>query len=115
MLEWKVIIGNFNSGEIEQYNVFRHYGFMQDLIKIKKKYGGDREKFTDEVRTSLRYFYWAKCEWEVIVSHWPGNSERFHDKKIDVYDQVAMNFDRFMDYLWEHKSEIGKKVKEDAG
>ena len=110
MLEWNVYYGNFNSREIETYNVFRHYGFVEQCRKELRKYKDDREGFLKEVRGWLMYFFWSKCEWEVIIQQWP-NNERFHDKKIDVYDQVIMNWDKFADYLWENRKELGKKPK----
>ena len=121
MLEWNVFIGGFNSREIEVHNVFNHYGFWKDLVKIAKKYKNhvlpddlkiqieaeaqDKAEFAEEVRRSLMYFYWSKCEWEVIIEHWPQH-EGWHDKKVDVYEQVRMNWDHFIDYLWEHRREI---------
>lgn len=105
MLTWNVIYGNFNSREIEIYNIFRHWAFKQDCVKAAKKFMDNKESFADEVRKSLMYYFWSKCEWEVIVQHWP-NNERFHDKKIDVYSQVMMNWDIFIDYLWEHRKEL---------
>lgn len=43
----------------------------------------------------------GECEWEIIVSHWP-LSERFNDKKIDVYEQVMLNWEVFITYLWNY-------------
>ena len=110
MLEWNVYYGNFNSREIETYNVFHHYGFVEKCRQELKNYKDDREGFLKEVRSWLMYFFWSKCEWEVIIQHWP-NSEGFHDKKIDVYDQVTMNWNKFADYLWENRKELRKKPK----
>lgn len=109
MLTWNVIYGNFNRGDIETFNIFNHGGFVEDCKKAAKKHKDDKEAFAKEVRSSLMYYYWSKCEWEVIVSHWPPSehhSERFRDEKIDVFDQVTMNWDIFIDYLWEHKKEL---------
>lgn len=102
---WNVIYGNFNSKIIETHNVFNHYGFLEDCRKAAKKYKNDRDGFLKEVRNSLMYYYWAKCEWEVIVSHWP-QSDRMRDEKVDVYDQVMMNWDVFSDYIWTHRKEL---------
>ena len=43
------------------------------------------------------YYMWSKSEYEIIVSPWVGRAE---DIKIDVYSQVHMNWDRFVDYVW---------------
>ena len=125
MLEWNVFVGGFNSREIEVRNVFNHHGFWNDLVKIAKKYNkarilpddlriqieaekADKESFAEAVRTSLMYYYWSKCEWEVIIDHWP-QRDGWNDRKVDVYEQVSMNWDRFIDYLWEHRREIKAK------
>lgn len=39
------------------------------------------------------YYYWSKCEWEVIISAWPPRDGS--DKKIDVYSQLKANWDLF--------------------
>ena len=33
--------------------------------------------------------------------------------KVDIYTQVMMNIDHFIDYLWDHKEEI-KELNEEA-
>ena len=32
--------------------------------------------------------------------------EKCNEMKIDIYDQVKMNWDAFREYLWNHKNEI---------
>ena len=108
MLEWNVYVGNFNAKKIETHNVFHHTRFVEDCRAAAKKYKGDKAAFAEEVRHSLMYYYWSKCEWEVIISHWPP-VQRFQSTKVDVYDQVMLNWDRFIDYLWENRKELGKK------
>ena len=146
MLCWNVYVGDFNSGEIKLYNIFNHWAFYDDCVKVKKRFKDDREGFAKEVRSSLMYYFWSKCEWEVVLQHWPSGElyglrktftmeemyhglkypegkilaapdkrfqvrvfpehNRFNDKKIDVYEQVMNNWDIFIDYLWEHRSEL---------
>lgn len=108
-LVWNVIIGGTNSRKIEVHNVFDHYGLWNDLIKAKRKCKGDRAVFEEELRRSMMYYYWSKCEWEVIVDHWP-HHDSWQEEKIDVYDQVKMNWDIFADYVWNNKAKI-KKVE----
>ena len=80
MLCWNVYVGGFNSGEIRLFNVFNHYRFYQDCLKAKKKFREDKEGFANEVRKSLMYHYWSKCEWEIILDHWP-NGEFYEMRK----------------------------------
>ena len=71
MLCWNVYVGDSNSGEIKPFNVFNHYGFYHDCLKAKKKYKEDKAGFAEAVKHSLMYYYWSKCEWEIVLQHWP--------------------------------------------
>ena len=107
-LVWNTIYSDFNARRIRVYNVFGHYGFLVDCQKNAKKNKDNKEAFAEQLRRDLMYHFWSKCEWEVIVSHWPprdGGAE----EKIDVYDQVRLNWNIFLDYAWEHRKEF--KVK----
>ncbi len=110
MLEWNVYVGDFNGRVIEVHNIFDHGSFYNDCLKNKRKNGKDRETFFEEMRRDLMYYYWSKCEWEIILQHWPPR-EDFKDLKIDVYDQVRLNWDAFTDYVWAHLGEL-KKIRE---
>ena len=102
-LVWNVYISDFNAKNIKQYNIFNHYSFREDCKKVKK--GVPFDKFKEEVKKSLMYFFWSKCEWEIFLEDWPPH-ESFKKKKIDVYQQVMMNFDLFMAYLWNNKEKL---------
>lgn len=104
MLEWNVLYEDWNTREITSFNIFNHSGFYNDCKRYADEYKDDKWKFAKEVRNSLMYYFWSKCEWEVIVSSWPPIKE-FKDKKISVFDQVDMNWNIFIEYLWEHKGE----------
>ena len=105
MLCWNAYVGDFNTREIEPYNIFGHYGFKHEAAKAAKKFKDDKDAFADEVRRSLMYFFWSKCEWEVIIDHWPHN-DRFKDLKVDVYDQVLQNWELFVDYVWNNRENL---------
>lgn len=105
MLEWNVYYQDINRRKIMRHNVFDHSGFREDLAKAVKKYK-EREEFEKEVRSSLMYWYWSKCEWEIILSGWPPSKDGEEEIKIDVFEQIMLNRQRFMDYLWENKKEI---------
>lgn len=44
------------------------------------------------------YYFWAKCEYEVIVSAWPPKDGT--DRKIDIYTQLKENWDIFRDIIF---------------
>jgi len=98
-MHWNVIICDFNGRRITEYDVFDHSRFAEDVRKAYKNHRGDFAAFADEVRRSLAYFFWSKCEWEVIVSAWPP-SDRVPERKVDVYEQVMLNWDAFAAYAW---------------
>ena len=107
MIQWNVYIEDFNNKRIEIYNVLNHGGFLKDVQKAIKKFKNDKEAFEKEVKSSLMYYYWSKCEWEIILSSWPERKD-FKEEKIDVYDQVMLNWDVFINYLWDNQKEILK-------
>lgn len=49
--------------------------------------------------------YWSKCEWEIILSPWPPRDGE-QDIKVDVYDQIKINWDHFVDYVWNERKNI---------
>ena len=59
--------------------------------------------FEKEVRSYLRYYFGSKCEWEIVVTTWPARlidaSELEVSQKLDVYEQVMMNWQPFIEYL----------------
>lgn len=55
----------------------------------------------EEVKRLLQYSFWAKAEYEIMVNL----LFRKEEYKIDVYEQVMLNFDLFYEYLisnWKH-------------
>ena len=136
-LKWYVFYHDWNSNKICPTNVLRHSSkFVDGLLEAKRKYKNDYLKFAEEIRMSLQYAYWSKSEHETIITSWPpfideeefnrlievkedgkrNGFKRFYesvnltcDYKIDIYMQVMLNWDRFIDYLWSNKRKITKK------
>ena len=110
-----------------------------NLKKQLKKEGkeDDFATFEDSVKRSLMYFYWSKFEWEIVLTSFPPyidseeldrlvkerderlkKYENFYRectnlecyKKVDVYSQINLNWNQFINYLWENRKLI-KKVK----
>jgi hypothetical protein len=44
------------------------------------------------------YYFWAKCEYEVIVSGWPPRDGS--ERKIDIYTQLKENWDIFKELVF---------------
>ena len=104
-LTWNVYYEDFNARKIVKFNIFQHSGFYEDCYNAAKKYKDDKEQFAAAIKRSLHYYYWCKCEWEIILTAWPP-SHNFHDEKIDVSDQVELNWNVFIDYLWDNKGAL---------
>ena len=108
MLEWKVLVSDFNGKEINEYNVFDHMRFYEDCKKNARKNIHNYDEFCKNLRIDLAYYFWAKCEWEIIVTDWPRGEKSI---KIDVYEQVMLNWDHFCDYVWSHGAELRRREK----
>ena len=112
MLTWNVYIDDWNGKRIEVFNIFDHHGVREDLSKAVRKFK-DKESFADALRRTLMYYYWSKCEWEIILDSWPERKD-FRQEKIDVYDQVSLNWEAFVDYVWANRKELTKKESGDG-
>ena len=125
MLVWNVYMEDFNGRCIKEYNIFNHSSFHNDLVKALKPYqkiynnvttslkdinGKEYEKLKESIRCCLMYNFWCKCEYEIILSDFPPH-DNFEDKKVDIYSQVMLNFDVFVDYIWRNKKSFKKLIK----
>ena len=69
---------------------------------FKKRY--TKERFLLELEHEADYFFRAQIEWEMlfppmnIAKHSKYNALAWY--KIDVYEQLRVNWERFADYMW---------------
>lgn len=98
-MHWNVIFEDFNGRRIDTFDIFKHGRFADDVRKAYRRHRDDFGAFGEDVRRSLMYYFWSKCEYEVIVSAWPP-SDRVRERKVDVYEQVMLNWDVFIEYVW---------------
>lgn len=136
-LSWNVF--RYNGKDIETFNIFNHSSFYKEVIGITKKYSQSKKVFADKIINVLYYYFWCKCEHEIILTSFPTyvsdeglkKMEADRDKylqdygrcnfvhpyldtelKVDIYTQVMVNRVHFIDYLWNHKEEI-KELNEE--
>lgn len=102
-MEWNVFYYNINSRKITPYNIFQHGGFSK-MVEKHFAYSENKEEFSEELKSSLAYFFWCKSEYEIVVSPWCGGTTK-EAIKVDIYKQVMMNWDRFVDYVWGCKND----------
>ena len=97
-MEWMVYFYNINKNKIESYNIFNHYGFIEYAKKHIKKYN-NKDEFADEIKKELRYYFWSKAEWELIIEvkdnrislyPWCGCKE---PEKVKIYVTDDKSFD----------------------
>lgn len=100
-LTWNVFYHDFNKGKIIKFNIFDHGGFKKEVQDHLQKCKTLQE-FEKELSTSLMYYFWAKCEYEIIIGPWIGSAK---EVKIDIYTQVRLNWEIFRDYVWNSRKE----------
>ena len=129
-LEYYVYYYNFNSHSIKKFNIFNHGRFLEDVKKDLRECETKKE-FAEELYKDLIYYFWSKAEWEVVITPCIPrisiselnrlNEEREKTlkkynrepyslyvnpdigEKIDIYNQVMLNWNLFVDYVWSHK------------
>lgn len=107
-MEWFVYYYNMTNKVIEPYDIFKNVrllGNVQQLLSMKT----DKSEFAEEVRKSLFYYYASKSEYEVLISAWCGGTGK-ETVKVDIYEQVRLNWGSFIDYLWGFREHTKKKV-----
>ena len=104
------------------------------------KYNKHMEEFEDEcLRKECGYYFWSKSEYEIVLTSWPPYIDvevidklkqevEEHDskwswkqskvnvpltvsEKIDIYDQLLLNWNAFKDYVFSKEKEIKKEYK----
>jgi hypothetical protein len=100
MKEFNVLQWEFNDKKPSYYDVLPY--FRQEYKSCKKK---DRpitkEQWVEFVRRKGKYRYWARCEYEVIVSQWPPTDKSY---KLDVWEQIEANLDLIVKILMEEQN-----------
>ena len=131
---WNVYREDFNHRAIVKYNIFDHSGLAQDVNKLLKE-DISKDEFAEQLKRSLMYWFLGKTEYEVVVSSWiPHIDEKELNRlnveyeehykkwnnypirmsvnlnvgeKIDIYEQIKINWDVFVNYLWQQKKKRG--------
>lgn len=95
-MKWYVYRYDYNKREIVNFNIFDH-GTFRNFIEKYLNDIDDKAEFAKQVDNELRYFFWARSEYELHICP---NIMTDSFRKIDIYDQVKSNFDVFIDYIW---------------
>lgn len=100
MTEFNVILWDINRDELTTYDVLPYFRNEYKVTK-KKDRPHTREEWKAFVRRWGMYRFWAKCEYEVLVSCWPPHRDPDKNKhiKIDAWQQIDSNLDVVVDIL----------------
>lgn len=99
---WNVFRYNSNKHVVEEFNVSTHFDFAVAVDKLKKECK-TKVDFAIELERKLLYYFWSKYEYEICVSGLFSYREGL-EQKIDIYSQIMMNYDIFVDYIWGNKT-----------
>lgn len=113
-MHWNVFMEDVNLRRIVYYDVLASEWIQDKFAIALERSKGDKSYFASEAMKILRYQYWGRCEYEIILSCWPPMPApyRFKDRKIDVFEQIWINWDQFIDYVWAHRAEFAKHEKD---
>ena len=104
-IEWNVIRFDFNKRSFVTYNVLSKW--LIEEINKRTKDINNKKDFSNELKLICMNIFWKRTEWEIIIKECCG-SDNPKEMKIDVFDQLLLNWNRFVDYLWDNL----KKEKE---
>ena len=136
-LVWYVYRFSHSENTVKPFNVFEHGSLMESIQKWWKK-PLSKEEFAKKLRGELFYYYCSRCEHEIIMTHFPAHitpkeldrliAERNkfiaengkapfshtvdleYEVKVDVYVQVMMNWEHFLEYVWGERTQSNKKT-----
>lgn len=110
-LVWNVYRYSLDEKKIVVWNIFDSYSFYEKFGKIiKKKY--EKDVFAKEVKSALFNCFNGRYEHEITICNYPKSDNDKEDLQVDVYEQVMLNFDAFIDYLYSkmYGENVGRKV-----
>ena len=96
MKPFYVINFEFNSKKFEKYDVMPYLVDCYEKVKNTKDCPKTFEEFKTFIEGKSMYQYWARCEYEIILSDWPNQNVA---RKIDIHYQIMNNIDIVTDIL----------------
>ena len=124
---WNVYVKKSSSSKVEIYDIFQFHAFRDDVDKLIKE-RLPRAEFEERLNRMVSYYFWGKVEWEITAAPYPTyvaykefdrvndevkafvlQNDRFPPRRqlnvegairVDVYSQIALNWDSFVDYVW---------------
>lgn len=100
---WNVYYYNLNRRKIEKFDIFQHGRFKAD-VEHNLAECSDKETFSERLDRDLSYYFRSKYEYELFLSSW-SHENNGQEMKVDIYKQVKLNWDVFVDYVWSFKAD----------
>ena len=92
-----VLNWDFNSDKLVHYDILPYFReCYKKLSKAKRPVSINEWK--EFIKSNGRYRYWARCEYEIIITGWPQQNRKV---KVDVWRQIEMNINIIVDILME--------------
>ena len=108
MKSFNVLIENHD--KFEPYDIMPRlkYSYIEMIERVQeygeseyRHYLNTTKEIDEWLDRALRYMFWSKCEYEIILSPWPPYTNDKGEevilpkrsRKIDIYEQCMMNFD----------------------
>ena len=98
-LKWNVYYYDMTLRKIRELNIFHHARFMKDIMADYKANLDDKDRFTELLRRELFYYFNTKVEYEISINE-PFPRDNESATKVDIYSQVMMNWEIFVNYVW---------------
>lgn len=103
MKQFNTILYNFNTRQIEFYDVLPYFRReWKDVDKNIRQELRNKLEFQKWVLNKSMYMFWARCEYECLIGPWPYREDKLVEelRKIDVHDQIKSNIDIIADILY---------------
>lgn len=112
MKSFNVITEDINRRAFAPYDVIPYFVNRYKGLRKNENKPSNFDEFKEFVKKWSMYQYWARCEYEIILSGWPPASDpHSDDKKIDVHWQIMMNIDIIAEIVMDECLK-GKKNKD---
>lgn len=66
--------------------------FIDNTFKFRDNLTCIEDFLEEKLKLECRYYFWCKCEYEVLVQGWPNTDI---ERKIDVFSQLEANWNVF--------------------
>lgn len=87
------------------YNVLSHFSFVSEIAEMFLNPKVTKRYFERDLSSSAMYYFWSKAEHEIYVKDYWSNST----SKIDVYEQLRLNWKPFVNYVWSKRKKFVKE------